>query len=427
MLTRVDRETMVEVVSKEWSPALGCRSCSMPLGQAVIDLGMQPLSNAYLREHQLNSGEAFYPLRIRLCTSCALLQTDAVTTREDIFHDAYAYFSSYSHSWLQHARAYAERMQAERQLTKDSFIVEVASNDGYLLRWFATAGFRVRGIDPARECARAALQHGVETTVAFLGRALAENFVAEHGQADIVVANNVLAHVPDLNDFVSGIALLLAPQGLATFEFPHLMELVRFNAFDTIYHEHYCYLSVQALQPLFERHGLVISDVERLSTHGGSLRLHVTHRGVASTSRNVYEIVLAEQQAALHQSATYVQLNAKIDMLRVNLLRTLIEVRERGEIAVAYGAAAKGNTLLNTLGIGSRFLRYVVDRNPHKIGSYMPGSHLPIVDLSYLERDQPSWILVLPWNLSAEIAEQLSYTKAWGAHLYRAIPDIQLI
>jgi hypothetical protein len=409
------------------APAPLCRACGQTLGRPVLDLGMQPLSNSYLCAEQLADMEQFFPLCVRLCPACALVQADAVTAREMIFHGGYQYFSSYSESWLAHAKAYAERMCTELSLSANSFIVEVASNDGYLLRWFAEKKLRVLGIDPARDCALAAERVGVPTTVAFFGKATAAHVVGQHGQADLVAANNVLAHVPDLNDFVGGIAVLLNRQGVATFEFPHLLELVRLGAYDTIYHEHYSYLSILALMPLFERHGLEIFKVEALKSHGGSLRIFVGHTGSHAVQSSVAEILTCELEAELAHPKTYERLADAIDSSRLALFQLLIDAKRSGKKAVAYGAAAKGNTLLNTLGVGSSLLNFVVDRNPQKVGTFMPGSHIPILDVDAIQREKPEVIVVLPWNLSAEISKQLEFTKAWGAQLYRAIPSVEKI
>lgn len=404
-----------------------CRSCESLLGEPVIDLGSQPLSNAYLTPAELDVPEPRYPLQVRLCAVCALVQADDAMPREVIFHDRYPYYSSFSDSWLEHAKSYAERMCRELALTPSSFIVEIASNDGYLLRWFVERGLRVHGIDPARACAQAAAALGIETTVAFFGEATAREMVVQHGRADLVIANNVLAHVPDLNDFLAGIAATLAPAGLATFEFPHLLRLVADGAFDTIYHEHFSYLSIAALQPLFARHGLDIVDVESLVTHGGSLRVFARRTGTAEAHPRVAAIIAEEAAAGLSDIQTYRRFMQRIEHIRGALGGALDQARAEGKRIAAYGAAAKGNTLLNTFGITSAVMPYVVDRSPYKVGRCMPGSHIPIVALDEVRRQKPDWILILPWNVAGEIIASLSYAAQWGARFYTAIPSFREI
>jgi len=402
-----------------------CRSCDARLSEPFLDLGFQPLANAYRTPEMLTTMEPHYPLRIFFCESCALVQAEAVEKRETIFADDYAYFSSYSTSWLAHARSYAERMILERRLDERSRVLEIASNDGYLLRWFAERGIPVYGVDPARGCAEAAERVGVPTLVDFFGRQTAERLRDEFGRVDLVVANNVLAHVPDPNDLLAGLATILAPNGLATFEFPHVAHLVRRVAYDTMYHEHYSYLSVLALTPLFARHALVIVDVERLTTHGGSLRLHVMHQGVREPSRAVEQVVAEERAMMLDRAEGYRGFAERVYAAKYALLEALIAERRAGRRVAAYGAAAKGNTLLNTAGIGGDLLSYVVDRNPHKVGRRMPGSHLPIRPVEAILEDRPDRILVLPWNLLDEIGRDIASMATWELRLFVAIPTMQ--
>ena len=402
-----------------------CRACGNALTQPVLDLGFQPLSNAYLAEDQLAQMEPNYPLAVFHCDRCALVQIDAVEPPDQIFTAGYAYFSSYSSSWLAHARGYAERMIAEYGLDGTSFVIEVASNDGYLLRWFAQAGIRVLGVEPALACAYAAKSIGIESDTAFFGIETATRLVATHGAAQLMVANNVLAHVPDINDFVAGFAIALAPRGVATFEFPHLLTLVERNAWDTIYHEHYSYLSVSALEPLFRRHGLEIVDVEELITHGGSLRLIVMRAGSRPVHPRVGEMIAREKAMGLTSRAGYEGFARVVRESQYALVEYLIAKRRAGKRVVAYGAAAKGNTLMNSCGIRGDLIEYVVDRNPHKVGQLMPGSHIPIRAVEKLEHDSPDTVLIFPWNLTDEILASMEHVRARGITFAVPIPMVR--
>jgi SAM-dependent methyltransferase len=407
------------------TPGRSCRACGTVLNEPVLDLGFQPLSNAYLNDVSLAQMEPHYPLAVYLCDGCALAQIDAVEPPNHIFTAGYAYFSSYSSSWLDHARAYAARMIATRELTAASFVIEVASNDGYLLRWFAEAGIRVLGIEPALACAEAARSIGIESDTAFFGIETATRIVQSHGQADLMAANNVLAHVPDINDFVAGFAIALAPDGLATFEFPHLLSLVEGNAWDTIYHEHFSYLSVSALAPLFRRHALEILDVEELPTHGGSLRLSVTRAGAGSARPSVAEMIERERARGLTTRAGYEAFVLGVRESQYALIEYLIAQRRAGKRVAAYGAAAKGNTLMNSCGIRGDLIEYVVDRNPHKVGCVMPGSHIPIRAVEELERDAVDTVLIFPWNLTAEIVNSMNHLRARGMTFAVPIPRVR--
>jgi len=403
-----------------------CRACGTALDEPVLDLGFQPLSNAYLLDRQApHEMEPHYPLAVYLCDACAFVQIDAVEAPDHIFTAEYAYFSSYSSSWLAHAHAYADRMIAERALDKHSFVVEVASNDGYLLRWFVEAGIRVLGVEPALACAQAARSVGVESETSFFGIETAARILKTHGQADLMAANNVLAHVPNINDFIGGFAILLARNGMATFEFPHLLTLVERNAWDTIYHEHFSYLSVSALAPLFRSHGLQIIDVEELATHGGSLRLFVMRAGAQTVHARVQEMIAREEALRVTSREGYSDFARGVRDSQYALLEYLIAKRRAGKRVAAYGAAAKGNTLMNSCGIRGDLIEYVVDRNPHKVGRKMPGSHIPIRAVEYLEHDSPDVVLIFPWNLTDEILASMEHLRQRGITFAVPIPTIR--
>ena len=383
---------------------------------------MQPLCESFVDEKALSDPEIFYPLRAFVCHECLLVQTQDFATPEQIFQE-YAYFSSYSTSWLEHAARYCREAAEREHLGPESFIVELASNDGYLLRNFVQMGFRVLGIDPAANVAEAAQAQGVPTLVDFFGLAVARSVVADHGRANLLVANNVLAHVPDINDFLAGVTALLSPSGVASFELPHLLELMRWRQFDTIYHEHYSYLSLIALEKLFRRHNLQAIDVQRLSTHGGSLRLWVAHEGSRAVLGSVKALREEEVAAGLHNLERYGGFGHEVAALKRDLLRLLINWREQGLKVAGYGAPGKANTLINYCGIDGDLLPYTVDRNPYKQGKFLPGSHIPIFAPEELDARRPDMILILPWNLKSEIAAQLAYTSEWGARLAVPIPS----
>ena len=404
-----------------------CRFCNAPLRQVFADLGMMPLANSYLAAAALTEPEPTYPLIARLCASCLLVQVDDVVPASAIFSD-YAYFSSYSATWVEHARRYAEMMQQRFGLDSRSKVVEIASNDGYLLQHFVAGGVPVLGVEPAANTANVAISKGVPTETAFFGRTTAERLAAQGHAADLIVANNVLAHVPDLNDFVAGFKLLLRSGGVATFEFPHLLRLIKEMQFDTIYHEHFSYFSLLTAEQVLERHGLTVFDVEELSTHGGSLRLFVAHvEAGRSRGSGLAAVRAAERAAKLDRSESYSGFQSQVDMVRDGFRRFLEEATREGLKVVAYGAAAKGNTLLNYCGVGIERIAYVVDLNPHKQGCYLPGSHLPIYPPTRLFETKPDYIVILPWNLADEIAEQFSGVRAWGGRFVTAIPNIRIV
>ncbi|MFN8039400.1 MAG: class I SAM-dependent methyltransferase [Acidimicrobiales bacterium] len=399
-----------------------CRSCGEALEVTVVDLGEQPLANSYLEPSRVDDEQRF-PLHARLCVACGLVQVDDVVPPEHIFSD-YAYFSSYSPSWVEHSRRHAEASIERLHLGAGDLVVEVASNDGYLLQWFVAAGVPVLGIEPAANVAEVARAAGVPTEVAFFGRETAIDVRRRHGPARLVVANNVLAHVPDLNDFIAGLAVVLADDGLVTIEFPHLLNLVRETQFDTIYHEHFSYFSLLAARGALGRHGLEVVDVEELATHGGSLRLHVAHAGTRPVEPAVEALLERERQAALDRPEGFADFARRVEACRASLRELLDTCRDDGRTVVAYGAAAKGNTLLNHAGVGPDDIAYVVDRNPHKQGLLLPGSHLEVRDPAEVDRDRPDLLLVLPWNLLAEITEQMAGIRTWGGRFVTAVPTV---
>lgn len=402
-----------------------CRLCGTPLTATVIDLGEQPLANSYV-DPASAALELTYPLHARLCESCGLVQVDDVVAPQEIFGD-YAYFSSVSDSWVDHAHGFADVAVERLGLVEQDLVVEIASNDGYLLQWFIDHDIRVLGIEPAANVAAVAIERGVPTVVKFFGEATARKVRAEQGAARLIVGNNVLAHVPDLNDFIAGLKVLLAPDGRISVEFPHLLNLVRQTQFDTIYHEHYSYFSLLAAARAFERHGLRVVEVEELPTHGGSLRLWICHSNAPiPTGGSVAKVLDAERRAELDLPSGYRDFGARAQECRDGLIRFLEEASSAGQRVVAYGAAAKGNTLLNFAGVGSEHLEYVVDRSKHKQGTLLPGSRVPVRDPAEVMLDQPDFLLVLPWNLRDEITTQMSGIREWGGRFVTAIPAIEV-
>ena len=404
-----------------------CRHCSNELRIPFLDLGSAPPSNAYLTEDALRAPETCYPLRILACETCWLVQTEDHAGREALFTDNYAYFSSFSSSWLAHAHAYVRAMQSRFGLDAQSCVVEVAANDGYLLQYVKAAGIPCYGIEPTASTARAAVDKGLLIIERFFGVALASELAAQGRQADLMAANNVLAHVPDINDFVAGFTHLLKPQGIATFEFPHLLRMVQGFQFDTAYHEHYSYLSLTAVTRIFAVNGLRVFDVQELPTHGGSLRVFAQR---ADTGREpmqpaVAALLTVEGAADMKQAAFYAQFQLQSFRIVRGLLSFLIDQANQGGRVAAYGAAAKGNTLLNFAGVRPHLLPYVVDKNPAKQGQYLPGSRIPIVDEAHLKAHRPSHVLILPWNLKEEIMAQLDYVRAWGGKFVTAVPHVQ--
>lgn len=402
-----------------------CRHCGNELRLPFLDLGSAPPSNAYLTEAGLRAPEAWYPLRVLVCESCWLVQTEDHAGREALFTDDYAYFSSFSTSWLAHAQAYVQMMIERFGLNHDSRVVEIAANDGYLLQYVQAAGIPCYGVEPTAGTAAAARAKGIEIVEKFFGVTLADELVASGQQADLIAANNVLAHVPDINDFVAGFTRLLKPVGVATFEFPHLLRMVQQNQFDTAYHEHYSYLSLTAVERIFAHNGLTVFDVQELPTHGGSLRIFAQRSGGShAVSPAVVALRQVEADAGMTASAFYGGFQAKAEKVKDDLLAFLIEAKRQGLKVAAYGAAAKGNTLLNFAGVRPDLLPYVVDRNPAKQGKFMPGSRIPIVDEAQLKAQQPHRILILPWNLREEVLAQLVYVRDWGGRFVTAVPTL---
>ena len=406
-----------------------CRHCGAELRLPFLDLGSAPPSNAYLTAEMLRAPEIWYPLRLLVCESCWLVQTEDHAGREQLFDANYAYFSSYSTTWLDHARRYVDEVIQRFSLGPKSLVVEVAANDGYLLQYVKGAGIPCLGIEPTASTATAARKRGIDVVERFFGIKLADELFRSGRTADLIIANNVLAHVPDINDFVAGFARLLKPAGVATFEFPHLLRMVHENQFDTAYHEHYSYLSLTAVQRVLAANGLAVFDVEQLSTHGGSLRVFAQREDSASrpSSPGVGSLLQQEEQAGMFGSGFYTDFQRRTDKVKNEFLTFLLDAKRQGKGVIAYGAAAKGNTLLNYAGIRPDLIPCVVDRNPAKQGKFMPGSRIPIVTEHVLKERRPKYVVILPWNLKEEIMQQLAYIRAWGAEFVMAIPDLQRI
>jgi SAM-dependent methyltransferase len=406
-----------------------CRHCNSELRLPFLDLGSAPPSNAYLRAHELLAPQTWFPLRVMACETCWLVQTEDYAGREALFTHDYAYFSSFSTSWLAHARAYVQAMRERFQLDAQSRVVEVAANDGYLLQYVQKAGIPCYGVEPTASTASAARAKGIDIIERFFGVALATELVESGRQADLMVANNVLAHVPDINDFVAGFARLLKPQGVATFEFPHLLRMVRGCQFDTAYHEHYSYLSLTAVSQIFAANGLAVFDVEELPTHGGSLRVFAQRQdSVQRPVEPTVEALLAvEREEGMLSREFYSQFQLQPARIVRELLSFLICQVDAGRKVAAYGAAAKGNTLLNFAGVRPHLLPYVVDKNPAKQEKYLPGSHIPVVNEAHLRADRPDFVLILPWNLKDEVMEQLAYVREWGGKFVTVVPRLELL
>jgi 2-polyprenyl-3-methyl-5-hydroxy-6-metoxy-1,4-benzoquinol methylase len=406
----------------------GCRFCGSPLSQIFLDLGLSPLANTYPKAEDLQRGEPQFPLRVYVCGVCFLVQLEEWESPENIFGD-YAYFSSYSESWLRHAKTYAAAMVDRFGINTESKVVEIASNDGYLLQYFVDRGVPVLGIEPARNVAEVARSRGIPTRVDFFGEATARTLRREGLRADLLIGNNVLAHVPDLNDFVKGLKILLADQGIVTMEFPHLMRLCAECQIDTIYHEHFSYFSFIAAEKVFNAHGLTLFDVEELPTHGGSLRIFAQHRvgGIHPTSKRVEDLRKREIDAGYAGLGGYLDFEQRAVRTKEKLVEFLVNAKQAGKRVVGYGAPAKGNTLLNYCGITPDLIEYTVDRSPHKQGRFLPGTHIPIYEPERINVTKPDYILILPWNLQREIIGQLSFTRSWGAQFVVPIPEPQIV
>ena len=405
-----------------------CRHCQTELTSTLIDLGTSPPSNSYVTNKTIYGPEKYFPLRVLVCEKCWLVQTEDYAGAEELFDADYAYFSSFSSTWLKHAEKYVADMVQRFDLDASSYIVEVAANDGYLLQYAKERGIPCLGVEPTTSTANAAREKGIEIVEEFFGVKLAEQLIRQGKQADLTAANNVLAHVPDINDFVNGFATLLKPAGVSTFEFPHLLRMVTENQFDTIYHEHYSYLSLSAVKVIFEANGLSIFDVEELSTHGGSLRVYAqrTDLGKRHISPNVTALLKREEIAGVSTSTFYDGFQDKAYKVKNDFVAFLIEAKNAGKTVAGYGAAAKGNTLLNYAGIRSDLLPYVVDLNPAKQNKFLPGCRIPIVAEDHLKQSQPDYVVILPWNLHEEVIFQLSYIRDWGGQFVTAVPSLKI-
>lgn len=407
--------------------ANNCRFCNEPLTQIFVDLGMSPLSNSFLKLDMLDRAEKFYPLRVFVCDKCFLVQLQEFESPENIFGD-YAYFSSYSETWLKHAENYVDSILGRFDFDSYSLVIELASNDGYLLQYFKKRGIPILGIEPAANVARVAEKKGIPTIVKFFSVETAKELRNQGRRADLIAGNNVLAHVPNLNDFVEGMKIILKPQGVITMEFPHLLQLIRQNQFDTIYHEHFSYFSLLTVKKVFSSHGLVIFDVEEIPTHGGSLRIYAKHAENDSftISRRVHDLLEKEKRLGLADISTYMNFSEKVKAVKQCLQEFFISAKNNEKKIVCYGAAAKGNTLLNYCKISSDFVDYVVDRSPYKQGLFLPGTHIPIKNPETISETKPDYLVILPWNLKDEIMQQMSYIRNWGGKFVILIPEVQI-
>lgn len=408
---------------------MNCRFCGNKLSHTLVDLGNSPLSNGYLNKETVSKPELYYPLRVQVCDNCWLVQAESFLPPSEIFNQDYAYFSGISETWLAHCKSYASNMISRFNLTANHFVVEIAANDGSLLGFFADYGINCLGVEPTSSTAAAAKQKGIVILEDFFGEDLAKAMKQKFSEADLIVANNVLAHVPDISDFVKGFSCLLNPNGVATFEFPHLLKLVKEVQFDTIYHEHFSYLSLHTVDRIFKHNGLEIFDVDQLNTHGGSLRVYA-HRGNTGTHKktdNVSRILALEKISGVEERLFYTDFQRKVDRIKYDLLSFLIEAKLKGKKVLGYGAAAKGNTLLNYAGVKPDLLPSVIDRNKAKQNKYLPGSHIPVVAEETLKMIKPDYVLILPWNIKAEIMKQLSYIRDWGGQFVLAVPKLELL
>jgi len=416
-----------QVMEKTAQKAPPCRFCGTPLHHTFVDLGMSPLCESFLSFDQLNQMEAFYPLHVRVCDSCFLVQLEAYVSPEHIFRE-YAYFSSYADTWLKQCKAYADQVTERFNLNENSQVVELASNDGYLLQYFVEKNIPSLGVEPATNIAKVAIAKGVPTLNDFFGQECARKLVQQGKQADLIAANNVLAHVPDLNDFVAGIKILLKPHGVFTGEIQHLVRLMEANQFDTIYHEHFCYHTFTTLEKIFAAHGMTLFDVEELPTHGGSLRIYACHQdnSAQTISDRAIDLRNREMIAGFTSIDRYTNFEEQVRETKRKLLDFLIQAKREGKTVVGYGAPGKGNTLLNYCGIRTDFLDYTVDRNPYKHGKFLPGTHIPIYPPSKIHETKPDYVLILPWNFKDEIMEQMSGIREWGGQFVVPIPEVKV-
>jgi SAM-dependent methyltransferase len=404
-----------------------CRFCSKIINNIFIDLGSTAVSNAFVTQEELNHEECIYPLKVLVCDNCFLVQVDEYKRREEIFTNSYVYFSSVSNYWLEHSKRYVEKVIPRFQLSESSLVVEIASNDGYLLQYFKEKNIPVLGIEPTASTAQIAIEKGINTLVDFFDENLAQKLSGAK-KPDLIIGNNVLAHVPDINSFVRGLKILLKPEGIMTFEFPHLLKLIAKTEFDTIYHEHFSYFSFYFIVKLFEFHGLKIFDVEELETHGGSLRIYIAHRenGKEAISENVKKLLDKELSIGVNKISSYTGFQERANAVKYKFLSYVIDARLKGKKIVAFGAAAKGNTFLNYCGIKPDTVECVIDDTPSKQGKFLPQSHIPVVSRDYFVDNKPDIIIILPWNFKKEIIEKLSFTKSWGAQLVTYIPEIEI-
>ena len=406
-----------------------CRHCGAELKLTLVDLGSAPPSNAYLTIEKLQNPEKWFPLRVQVCEQCWLVQTEDFAQADELFDADYAYFSAFSSSWLAHSQRYVSDMAQRFSLNEQSHVVEVAANDGYLLQYVKALGIPCTGIEPTASTAIAARTKGIDIIEEFFGVNLAKQLVADGKQADLTAANNVLAHVPDINDFVAGFTALLKPNGVATFEFPHLLNLIELNQFDTIYHEHFSYLSLSSVQQIFAANGLSVFDVQELPTHGGSLRVFAqrTDTGLQVINDQVRLLLQKEESVGMRTAEYYIGFQGKSEKVKDDFVAFLIEAKRKGKSVAAYGAAAKGNTLMNFAGIRPGLIHFVVDKNPAKQGKFMPGSRIPVESEERLWKERPDYIVILPWNLREEIMEQLAYVQEWGGKFVTAVPSLEVV
>jgi hypothetical protein len=416
-------------LEKSVNGMMNCRFCKAPLNKVFIDLGASPPANSFLSKEELPLPEPNYPLKLYVCEQCFLVQIDEYKSAEDIFSNEYVYFSSFSKSWLQHAKNYVEQMQKRFSFGSTSLVMEIASNDGYLLQYFKEAGVPVLGIEPTANTAAEAEKKGITSVTEFFGTELAQKLAGQGRSADLLIGNNVLAHVPDINDFVKGMKIILKPGGAITMEFPHLMQLMRHNQFDTIYHEHFSYLSFTTVKKIFNAQGLELFDVEELPTHGGSLRIYAKHAGnnAQAVMKSVADLLAKEEKEGMKDVEHYNGFQEKADKIKTDLLGFLSEAKAANKKVCAYGAAAKGNTLLNYCGVKSDLVEFVVDASPHKQGKYLPGSHIPVVAEQFIRDSKPDFLLILPWNIKDEIIAQLEYARNWNGKFVIPIPKIEVI
>lgn len=408
---------------------MNCRFCKNPLHHEFIDLVNAPPSNSFVSAKQLNEPEPYYPLKLFVCDKCYLVQVDEYKKATEIFDSGYVYFSSVSTSWLAHSKKYTEKMMSEFGINTNSLVIEIASNDGYLLQYFKEKGVGVLGVEPTTSTAVVARQKGIETVEEFFGVSFAQQLLRDGKKADLLLGNNVLAHVPDINDFVQGLQIALKPDGIVTMEFPHLLRLVENNQFDTIYHEHFSYLSFSTVKRVFEKQNLELFHVEELTTHGGSIRIFAKHKAssVNPVRKTVSDMIEKEQKAGMNGLDFYKGFDKKVAKVKLDFLEFLIKAKKEGKKIAAYGAAAKGNTMLNFCGIKNDLIEFVVDGATSKQGKYLPGSHIPVVAEPEIKKSRPDFIVILPWNIKEEITKQLSYIKDWGGVFVVAIPELKLI